>query len=151
MHQWNGINRALLGKYNDIIGSTTLMNFAKRSVTLWRLGFVKVAYLFPPETTSISPKKTHSDTTEQFLIFTSTHPGKLWRNLSAYFISTSITITILTMQKMKNSDTCMIKDSVLHTAEVNKVNWSELNWNINSVSAASCFQTVGFLFMQGDL
>lgn len=55
------------------------------------------------------------------------------------------------MQKMKNSDTWVIKDSILHTVEVNKVNWSELNWNINSVSAASCFQTIGFLFMQEEL
>lgn len=52
---------------------------------------------------------------------------------------------------MKNSDTWVVKDSVLHTVEVNKVNWSELNWNINSVSAASCFQTIGFLFVQEEL
>lgn len=59
MCQRNGINRALLQKHNDIIGSTTAVNFAKKEVCdLVKLGSVRVAYLFPPETTSVFPPKT---------------------------------------------------------------------------------------------
>lgn len=149
--QRDGTNRSLLGNY-DIIGSATAVKSVKKEVCdLIDLPSARPAYLSSSNSPQLHPKnltQPPQNSSWYLQAHIQIHSGGI---LSAYFISKSIAITIFTMQKKMNSDIWVIKDSVLCTVEVKKVNWSELNWNINSVSAASCFQTIGFLFMQEEL